>query len=148
MQEIRTPDLQGDDSPANVIFKLEDAAMEQWRQGNPLRWAETSADEISYIDPNLASPIIGIEAYREYLRGLVGKIAYDASEYVNPRVALYGNVAVLTYNYHSLRRGENGAFNRTSFWNTTEVYALIESRWKIVHSHWSYIEGKRVGSEI
>jgi ketosteroid isomerase-like protein len=148
MLEIFTPDLRGDNSPANIIFRLEDGAMEQWRQGNPMRWAEISADEISYIDPNLVSPIIGIEAYRKYLRGLIGKISYDASEYVKPRVALYGNAAVLTYNYHSLCRGENGALKRTSFWNTTEVYGMREGRWKIVHSHWSYIEGKRADNGI
>jgi ketosteroid isomerase-like protein len=148
VQEICTPDLKGDDSPANVIFRLEDGAMEQWRQGNPLRWVEISADDISYIDPNLTAPVIGIEAYREYLKPLVGKIAYDASEYVNPRVALYGNTAVLTYNYHSLRKDKDGVLKRTSFWNTTEVYSLIAGQWKIVHTHWSYIKGTRPDSGV
>ncbi len=147
-RDIRTPDLQGDNSPANVIFRLEDEAMEQWRQGNPLRWAEISADEISYIDPNLASPIIGIDAYREYLKALAGKVAYDASEYVHPRVALYGNTAVLTYNYHSLCKDRDGVLKRKSYWNTTEVFSLIAGKWKIVHSHWSYIQGKRADSGI
>jgi len=142
-REIRTPDLKGDDSPANVIFRLEDGAMEQWRQGNPLRWAEISADDISCVDPGLTAPVIGVEAYREYLKLLVGKVAYDASEYVNPRVALYGNTAVLTYNYHSLSKDKNGALQRTSFWNTTEVYSLIAGRWQIVHTHWSYINHQR-----
>jgi len=142
-QAIRTPDLRGDDSPANVIFRLEDSAMEQWRQGNPMRWAEISADDVSYVDPSLTAPIVGIEAYREYLRPLAGKIAYDASEYVHPRVALYGDTGVLTYNYHSLSKGNDGALHRTSFWNTTEVYRLIGGRWKIVHTHWSYINNVR-----
>jgi ketosteroid isomerase-like protein len=141
-QEIRTPDLQGDDSFANVIFRLEDGAMEQWRQGKPLRWTEISADDISYIDPGLAAPIVGVKAYREYLEPLVGKVAYDGSEYVKPKVARYGNTAVLTYNYHSLSKDKDGLLKRTSFWNTTEVYSLIAGRWKIVHTHWSYIDHK------
>jgi len=28
----------------------------------------------------------------------------------------------------------------SSFWNTTEVYRLIAGEWKIVHTHWSYIQ--------
>lgn len=139
-QNIWTPDLHGDDAPANVIFRLEDGAMEQWRQGDPLRWVEISADDISYIDPELLSPVIGIEAYREYLKPLIGKVAYDGSEYVKPRVALYGNTAVLTYNYHSLIKDKDGDLKKTSFWNTTEVYSLIGDEWKIVHTHWSYID--------
>ena len=43
---------------------------------------------------------------------------------------------------------KDGALKRTSFWNTTEVYSLIAGRWKIVHSHWSYLEGKRAESGI
>ena len=138
-QEISVPDLKGDDSPANVIFRLEDGAMEEWRQGNPLRWIEISAADVSYIDPGLAAPIVGIEAYREYLKPLIGKIVYDGSEYMKPKVARYGNTAVLTYNYHSLSKDKEGVLKRSSFWNTTEVYSLISGQWKIVHTHWSYI---------
>ena len=43
---------------------------------------------------------------------------------------------------------KDGALKRTSFWNTTEVYSLIDGRWRIVHSHWSYREGKRAESGI
>ena len=139
-QEIRTPDLKGDDSFANVIFRLEDGAMEEWRQGKPMRWTEIAADDISYLDPALTSPVVGVEAYRKYSEPLIGKIFYDGSEYVKPRVARYGNTAVLTYNYHSLSKDKSGVLKRTSFWNTTEVYSLIAGNWKIVHTHWSYID--------
>ena len=122
------------------ILRLEDSAMEEWRKGNPLRWVEISADDIIYIDPALTAPIVGKEAYLRYLEPLRGKIFYDASEYVKPLVALYGDTAVLTYNYHSLSKGQEGRPQRTSFWNTTEIYRLIDGEWKIVHTHWSYIQ--------
>ncbi len=138
-QEIRVPDLQGDDSAANVIFRLEDGAMEKWRRGDPMGWIDISADDVSYIDPGLTEPVVGIEAYRKYLEPLAGKILYDGSEYVKPRVALFGSVAVLTYNYHSLSRDPAGGLKRSSFWNTTEVYRLIAGKWRIVHTHWSFI---------
>jgi ketosteroid isomerase-like protein len=137
--ELITPDLNGSATPANTIFRLENEAMEQWRQGDPLRWVEISADDVIYVDPTLAAPVIGTQAYREYLTPLVGKVRYDASEFVNPRVALLGDLAVLTYNYHSLRRGADGKMKRTSFWNTTQVYVQRGGAWKILHSHWSHI---------
>ncbi len=137
--ELITPSLNGPATPANTIFRLENEAMEQWRQGNPLRWVEISTDDVIYVDPNLAAPVIGTQAYREYLTPLLGKVRYDASEFVNPRVALLGDLAVLTYNYHSLRRDADGKMKRTSFWNTTQVYVRRAGVWKILHSHWSHI---------
>ncbi|HQN94997.1 MAG TPA: nuclear transport factor 2 family protein [Thermoanaerobaculales bacterium] len=146
-QELITPDLNGPDTPANTIFRLENEAMEQWRQGNPMRWVEISTDDVVYIDPGLATPVVGTKAYREYLTPLQGKIHYDASDFVEPRVALAGDLAVLTYNYHSLRRGADGKMQRTSFWNTTQVYVRRAGTWKVIHSHWSYI-GHRQPAEI
>ncbi|HOC44041.1 MAG TPA: nuclear transport factor 2 family protein [Thermoanaerobaculales bacterium] len=146
-QELITPDLNGPDTPANTIFRLENEAMEQWRQGNPMRWVEISTDDVVYIDPGLATPVVGTKAYREYLTPLQGKIHYDASDFVEPRVALAGDLAVLTYNYHSLRRDADGEMQRTSFWNTTQVYVRRAGTWKVIHSHWSYI-GHRQPAEI
>ncbi len=122
------------------ILKLEDSAMEEWRKGNPMQWTEISADEIIYVDPALTAPIVGRKAYIQYLEPLKGNIFYDASEYVKPRVSLYGDTALLTYNYHSLTKDRDGRLQRTSFWNTTEVYRLIKGEWKIIHTHWSYIK--------
>jgi ketosteroid isomerase-like protein len=138
-EELITPDLNGPDTPANTIFRLENEAMEQWRQGNPMRWVEISTDDVIYVDPTLVTPVIGTQAYQEYLTPILGKVHYDASEFVNPRVALLGDLAVLTYNYHSLHRDLDGTMKRTSFWNTTQVYAHRAGVWKILHSHWSYI---------
>ncbi len=139
-QLVAPSPLKGEDTHMDKILKLEDSAMEEWRKGNPMRWVEISADDIIYIDPGLTSPIVGKKAYIQYLEPLKGKIFYDASEYVKPRVALYGNTAVLTYNYHSLTKDQNGRLQRTSFWNTTEVYRLTGDEWKIIHTHWSYIQ--------
>jgi len=151
-QELITPDLDGPDTPANTIFRLENEAMEQWRQGNPMRWVEISTDDVIYIDPglapsSLAAPVVGAQAYRDYLTPLQGRVDYDASEFVEPRVALAGDLAVLTYNYHSLRRGADGKMLRSSFWNTTQVYVRRAGTWKIIHSHWSHI-GHRQPAEI
>jgi hypothetical protein len=35
------------------ILSMENAAMERWRQGDPMGWAEISAEDITYVEPNL-----------------------------------------------------------------------------------------------
>jgi len=131
---------EGDDSMKDKIMKIEDSAMEEWRKGNPMKWIDIAADDVIYIDPGLNTPVVGKTAYFQYLEPFKGKLFYDASEYVEPRVAVYGSTAVLTYNYHSLNKDQSGRLQRTSFWNTTEIYRLIEGEWKIIHTHWSYIQ--------
>jgi ketosteroid isomerase-like protein len=125
------------------VLAKEKAAMERWRHGDPMGWADISADDVSYVDPDLTEPIRGLAGYRDYLESLAGKIQYDGSEFINPVVAVYGEVAVLTYNYVSTVRGPDGGVLRQTPWNSTEVYALLEGEWKIIHSHWSYVDERR-----
>ena len=47
--------------------------------------------------------------------------------------------AVLTYNLASRGRGPDGK-PMVVRWNTTSVYAQIDGRWKIVHSHFSFTQ--------
>jgi ketosteroid isomerase-like protein len=48
-----------------------------------------------------------------------------------------GEAAILTYNLVSYgRRADGGAV--VARWNSTAVYRLIDGRWKILHSHWSF----------
>ena len=125
-----------------TILCREKAAMERWRHGDPMGWAEISTDEVTYVDPDLTEPIRGLEAYRRFLGTLVGMVRYEGSEFIDPRVALYGDVAVLAYNYVSTVRDAAGEIARRTPWNSTEVYALVGEDWKIIHTHWSYICGR------
>ena len=62
-----------------------------------MMWAKISSDRVTYIDPGLTDIIIGKKAYAEYLKPIIGKVNYEGSDYVKPRVAVYGNLAILTY---------------------------------------------------
>jgi ketosteroid isomerase-like protein len=124
------------------ILSLENEAMEAWRQGNPMKWADISAPEITYIDPGLTKPIIGLDAYTEYLKPITGKVHYDGSEFQNAKVQVHGTTAILTYNYRSTRKKEDGTISASTDWNTTQVYSLINGEWKIIHTHWGYLGQK------
>jgi uncharacterized protein (TIGR02246 family) len=132
---------------ADEILSLEKGAMERWRKGDPMRWAEISADDISYVDPGLAAPILGLDAYRAYLKQIEGKIHYQGSEFLNPAVVRVGEAAVLTYNYRSTTYGPDGAVADQTPWNTTEVYFRRDGRWQIVHTHWSFV-GQRLPESV
>ncbi len=74
------------------------------------------------------------------MEGLKGKVFYQGSEFLRPKVVPYGDLAVMTYNYRSTMRDTDGSVKYRSLWNTTEVYARIAGQWKIVHTHWSFVD--------
>ena len=121
------------------ILSLEKQAMERWRNGDPLGWAEISAEDVTYVDPGLTRPIIGLEEYTTYLKQLEGKVHYQGSEFIDPKVVIVGDAAILSYNYRSSVHTPEGTIVSQFPWNTTEVYFRRSGQWKIVHSHWSYV---------
>lgn len=125
-----------------IIMSLENGAMERWRKGDVWGWTEISDKEIIYVDPGLTKPIEGLDAYKEYLEQFEGKILYQISEFIDPKIKRYGDLAVLTYNYRDAKTEADGSIVEQSLWNTTEVYCFREGNWKIIHTHWSYIDHK------
>jgi len=122
-----------------TILSREKAAMERWRSGDPMGFVELSAEDISYVDPGLTRPIIGLDEYKAYMKQLEGKVHYQKSEFINPKVVIAGDAAVLSYNYRSSQLTPEGKVSSETPWNATEVYFKREGEWKIVHTHWSYI---------
>ncbi len=124
------------------IFSLEYAAMERWRNGDPMGFVEISAKDICYVDPGLTKPIIGLEAYTGYMKQLEGKIHFQKSEFIDPRVERVGEAALLTYNYRSSVITPGGEVSSQTPWNCTEVYFKQDGEWKIIHNHWSFLKHK------
>jgi ketosteroid isomerase-like protein len=132
----------GYQSMEEIIMSLENGAMERWRKGDPWGWTEISAEDVIYIDPGLTKPIEGLEAYKKYLKQIEGKVNYQISEFIDPKLKRYGNIAVLTYNYRDAKTETGGSIVEQSLWNTTEVYCLLDGEWRIIHTHWSFINQK------
>ncbi len=122
-----------------TILALEQAAMERWRNGDPWGWAEISDEDVIYVDPGLTSPIVGLEEYKAYLKQIEGQIHYQGSEFIDPKVVVVGDAAVLSYNYRSTVLAPDGSVTDQTPWNATEVYFRRDDQWKIVHTHWSFI---------
>jgi uncharacterized protein (TIGR02246 family) len=125
-----------------TILSLEKAAMERWRNGDPWGFVENSASDISYIDPGQVKPIIGLEEYKAYMKQLEGKVHYQRSEFIDPKVVVIGDAAMLSYNYRSTVLSPEGETMTQTPWNSTEVYFRRDGQWRIVHNHWSFIRHK------
>jgi len=115
-----------------TIIALERAALDRWGKGDPSGFIEISAPEVVYFDPFLDRRLDGLEALTRYYEAARGKVLIDRYELINPKVQLYGDIAVLTFNYVSYS-GE--VQNR---WNCTEVYCCRDGRWHIIQTHWSF----------
>lgn len=64
-----------------------------------------------------------------------GKII--AAEMINPRVQVYGNVAVLSYNYVGILQDKDGK-NTPARAKSTRVYVKQGNDWMLVHANFGY----------
>jgi ketosteroid isomerase-like protein len=118
---------------ASEIIRLEEAALERWGNGDPSGFLELSAEDVVYFDPFLERRIDGFDALRAHYESIRGQVHVDRFELVNPYVHVEGDVAVLTFNYHSFN---DGAIS--SRWNCTEVFRRRGASWRLIQTHWSF----------
>lgn len=119
------------ETSADEIIAMERAALDRWGAGDPSGYLEISAPEVTYFDPFLEHRIDGLEALSAWYAPLRGTIHIDRYELIAPKVQLFGDAAVLTFNLVSY----SGA--TTMHWNCTEVYRQDKAGWRIVQTHWS-----------
>jgi uncharacterized protein (TIGR02246 family) len=122
-----------------TILSLEKSAMERWRNGDPWGFVELCAEDMSYVDPVVTRPILGLAEFTAYMKRLEGEIHYQRSEFIDPKVVVVGDAAVLSYNYRSSVLTPEGTIVSQTPWNATEVYFRRDGQWRIVHTHWSFI---------
>jgi ketosteroid isomerase-like protein len=129
------------DGVLGEVMALEYAAMERWRKGDPWGFTDISAPEVTYFDTGTPKRLDGLEALKAEYAKRVGKIHYDVMEFIDPKVQVHGDAAVLFYRFFSTHLSPDGSIASRTPWNCTEVFFKIEGKWKIVHTHWSYING-------
>jgi hypothetical protein len=128
---------------AGKLMNLEREAMGRWRKGDPWGFIEISAPEVTYFDTGTSKRLDGLEALKTEYTGREGKIYFDVMEFIDPKVQVHGDAAVLSYRFFDTHLNPDGSIASRIPWNCTEVYFNIEGKWKIVHTHWSYINGRK-----
>jgi len=59
-----------------------------------------------------------------------------AGEMLNPKVQVYGDVAILSYNYAGVSKNKDGV-TKSSRAKSTRVYAKQAGKWKLVHANFA-----------
>ena len=128
------------DFDPNDIIALERGALDRWGRGDPQGFLEIMAPEVTYFDPAQDTRVDGLKAMTDLLVAFTGKIKIDRYDMVKPTVQRYGDMALLTFNLVNYRTRPDGSEQPVLRWNSTESYARIDGRWRIIHSHWSYVK--------
>ena len=119
------------------IIALERSAADQWSRGNPLGYANNAADDVTWFDDiGAQSRVVGLAAYRKYLASLEGQIPPHTYEIVDPKVQLYGDIAILTFHWH----GAMTDGKPMPKWKVTSVYQYSGGKWHMVHANWSLVK--------
>jgi ketosteroid isomerase-like protein len=138
--EIQTQSLSWQNELAETIIAIERTALDRWAKGDPDGFLEISAPDVVYFDPFIEHKLEGRDALKRWYDGLRGKVQIDHYTIVDPVVRISGDVALLTFNFVS--HGSEAAMR----WNTTEVYQRLDSKWRIIHTHWSFAQPKLASS--
>jgi len=123
-----------------TILGIERSANERWNKGDCHGYLETYSDDVTYFDAVTEKLLVGHKAVSEHILNLYKNPNIVRSEYLNPEVAVSeaGDLAVLSYNLRNFVADEKGGEKLLPVWNSTEVYRLIDGKWRIVNSHWSF----------
>lgn len=126
------------ESAEQAILAQERHALDQWAQGNPLGFLDVDAPDVTYFDDIAATTRVdGIEAMRSYFTSLKGQIPPHTYQLLDPKVQLYGDVGILTLRFQATTA--DGKLQAP--WKATSVYHRGKDGWRIVHAHWSTVEG-------
>jgi len=119
-----------------TILAQEHKTLDRWAAGDPLGYSENSAEDVTWFDDVAAQTRIdGIEELRNYLTSLVGKYPPHTYEIVDPKVQVYGDIAICTLRYNPTINGEPD-----TPWKATDVYRLTNGKWRLVHANWSLVK--------
>lgn len=99
-------------------------------------YRDVVADDVSSFESETPARLDTLDFHLHYMRqqkALRPPTAQYRLDIVNPRVQIYGNVAIATYILVVTRSDEGGIrFNTT---NETRVFVREDGRWLMVHFH-------------
>jgi len=133
------------------LIALECSALDRWIRLDPQGYLDIFASEVTYFDPFTETRVDGLDAMQVRLAPMktmespFADLRYDM---IDPTVQRHGDVALLTFNLVNYGKLPDAPERVLARWNSTEVYIRTGGTWKIIHSHWSYIqpELKQTGS--
>lgn len=119
---------------ADQIIAREKASVEAWRRKDKAFYADFLSDDSTYF--NSFSPYLETEPKTNFLpkfEQYAEMFKFNDVQMYNPRVQVYGDVAVLTYNSSVSGSMAGQPVNYTA--KMTSVYVKQGNTWRVVHAH-------------
>ncbi len=141
-----TPPAVGtEDAVLQELLLLERGALDRWVRLDPDGYLGLYAQGVTYFDANTERRASGLETLQKMfapMKEMKAPFSDPRYEFVDPEVQRHGDAAILTFNLLSYGKLADGIERELARWNTTEVYTRAGATWKIVHSHWSYVQAQ------
>jgi ketosteroid isomerase-like protein len=121
-------------SIAAQIIAREKSSVEAWQRKDKAFFADFLAEDATYFSP--MSPYLDAEPRANFLpkfEQYVEMFKYTDVQMYNPRVQVYGDVAVLTYNSSVSGSMAGQHINYTA--KMTTVYVKQGNTWRVAHGH-------------
>lgn len=122
------------DDIARAVIAREKASITAWQRKDKAFFADLLADDMTYFSAQ--HPYLEVDPKENFLpkfEQYTEMFKINDHQMYNPRVQVYGDTAVLTYN-----GGVSGSFNGQPLnytAKTTVVYVRQGDRWRVVHAH-------------
>ena len=134
------PAAPSNEEVARAVIARERASFEAWQRKDKAFFAGLLADDATYFSPH--SPYLETDPVQNFLpkfEKMVETFKYEDFQMYNPRVQVYGDTAVLTYNAATAVNVGGRTLHYTS--KMTSVYARQGNTWRVVHGHESLNPG-------
>ena len=125
------------------LVALERSALDRWIRLDPQGYLDIQAPEVTYFDPFTERRVDGLEAMQVRfapMKTMKPPFTHPRYDMIDPKVQRYGDVALLTFNLVNYGKLPDAPERILARWNSTEVYCRTGGTWKIIHSHWSYVQ--------
>ncbi len=128
---------EADQQVAEEIIAITKAQWAAEKEKNVAEAMKNVADEYTEFNPNSPFRVDG-KALAVQIQEVLstGNGRSVLAEMANEKVQVYGDVAILTYNYFGAVKDENGNIQQTPA-KSTRVYAKKNGKWMLVHANFA-----------
>jgi hypothetical protein len=126
-----------DDVRASILALVTDG-LERLRLGDPRGITSRCAEDVTYYSVEFDSLLVGRQALEDMYGPPTGRTYYDHFDLINPMVRVYGEMAIVTFDFASY--GDADESQLRTRWRSTQVLRLTGGDWQIVHIHWTLLE--------
>jgi ketosteroid isomerase-like protein len=126
---------------AEEVIKVTYAQWNAEIAGDDDKAASILADDYTEFNQNYPTRVDGKALNRTLAEAMAGGSgSFLAGEMANEKVQVYGNVAILTYNFLGVTKDADG---KTSpmLAKSTRVYVKQDGEWKLVHANFAPVSG-------